>query len=310
MTGYEGLRTEAAWFDLSGRGLIRMTGEDRARLLHAMTTNDIQRLSPGQGCYAFFLNAQGRILADANVYTFENSFLLDTETEVREKVLHHLDQYIIADDVTLADESSQWAIVGVEGPASTDVMKRLCAPVPDQPWDVRPWERGFITAVSATGLPGFRIFVPASEKADLGSRLQEAGVPEANSEEVHTVRLEQGKPRYGDDISERYLTQETNQLHAVSFVKGCYLGQEIVERVRSRAQIHRMLHPVRIHAQAVPAAGTKLSIDGKNVAEITSAAFSPALREVAALAYVSVEQLQNKHEMQVAGLETATARVP
>jgi glycine cleavage system aminomethyltransferase T len=88
------------------------------------------------------------------------------------------------------------------------------------------------------------------------------------------------------------------------------LGQEIVERVRSRAQIHRVLNPVRLQGQAVPAAGTKLSVDGKDVAEITSAAFSPALQEVAALAYVRLEQLQNKHEMQVAGLEMTTARIP
>src|SRR4051794_16112399 len=103
MNGYQALRESAAWIDLSGRGKIRLTGEDRARLLHAMTTNEIQKLAPGQGSYTFFLNAQGRILADANVVILEDTVLLDTEPETRERVFQHLDQFIIADDVTLED---------------------------------------------------------------------------------------------------------------------------------------------------------------------------------------------------------------
>ena len=96
--GYRALREEAAWVDLSDRGKIRVTGEDRARLLHAMCTNHIEQLKPGQGCYAFFLNAQGRILADANILCFEDHLLLDTEPESRYGLYEHLDRYIIADD--------------------------------------------------------------------------------------------------------------------------------------------------------------------------------------------------------------------
>ena len=103
--GYTALREDAAWLDLSGRGKIRATGEDRARLLHAMTTNQVETLQPGEGCYAFFLNAQGRILADVNLLCFEDHFLLDTEPETRTKVYEHLDRYIIADDVTLEDQT-------------------------------------------------------------------------------------------------------------------------------------------------------------------------------------------------------------
>src|SRR5262245_28067384 len=99
--GYRGLREHAAWLDLTGRGKIRMTGEDRARLLHAMTTNEIQKLHSGEGCYTFFLNAQGRILADANVLCLPDHILLDTEPETRQKILDHLEHFIIADDVTL-----------------------------------------------------------------------------------------------------------------------------------------------------------------------------------------------------------------
>src|ERR1700689_1594100 len=105
--GYAALREDAAWLDLSGRGKILATGEDRARLLHAMTTNQVETLKPGEGCYAFFLSAQGRILADVNLLCFEDHFLLDTEPETRRKLFEHLDRYIIADDVTLEDATDR-----------------------------------------------------------------------------------------------------------------------------------------------------------------------------------------------------------
>src|SRR6185312_1603266 len=286
-----------------------MTGEDRTRLLHAMATNDIQKLAPWHGCYTFFLNAQGRILADANVFVLDNSYLLDTEPETGEKLLQHLDQYVIADDVTFADESQQWAVIDVEGPESGKILEQLQATPLDQPWDIQAWEGGMIATVSATGAVGFRVFIPASEKADVIAKLTSAGVPEAKPDEVRTVRIENGKPRYGEDITERYLAQETNQMHAVAYGKGCYLGQEIVERVRSRAQIHRMLHSVRIRSQSPPEPRTKLNVEGQDIAEITSAVFSPKLREVAALAYVRVEQLQTKPEMKITGTDI-TAYIP
>jgi len=115
MQGYKELRGGAAWLDVSGRGKIRVAGEDRARLLHAMTTNHIQQLTPGTGCYAFFLTAQGRILADVNVLCRQDSFLLDAEPETPHKLLEHLDKFIIADDVTLEDLTPALATIAVEG---------------------------------------------------------------------------------------------------------------------------------------------------------------------------------------------------
>ncbi len=112
-------------------------------------------------------------------------------------------------------------------------------------------------------------------------------------------------PRYGEEISERYLVHETQLMHAVNFNKGCYLGQEIVERVRSRGQVHRLLAPIRIESQIAPEPGTKLNASGAVAGEIASAVYSPALREVVALAYVRTEALHNKPEMQLAGIEPA-----
>src|SRR6185369_7572485 len=123
--GYSALREHAAWLDLSGRGKIRANGEDGARLLHAMTSNQVETLQPGEGCYAFFLSAQGRILADVNVLCFEDSFLLDTEPETRTKVYEHLDRYIIVDDVTLEDETDRVATISIEGPQASAALAAL-----------------------------------------------------------------------------------------------------------------------------------------------------------------------------------------
>jgi folate-binding protein YgfZ len=304
MNGYAALRDHVAWIDLPGRGKIRMTGDDRVRFLHAMTTNQVEQLAAGQGQYAFFLNSQGRILADVYLFNLGESLLLDTEPETAGKIFQHLDKYIIADDVTLADETADWSTLGVEGPDAAAALEALGAPVPTGDYGIASWGAGFVARAAATGPAGFRIFVPASERPALLAHLVRAAIPEAGAEAARTVRLEHAKPRYGEEITERYLTQETAQLHAVNFNKGCYLGQEIVERVRSRAQIHRRLAAIRIRSSVPPPPGTKLKVDGKDAGEIASAAFSPAVGEVVGLAYVRVEHEAARPEMWVEGAES------
>ena len=277
MNGYNGLRTASAWIDLSTRGKIRVTGEDRARLLHAMSTNHVQELATGEGLYTFFLNDKGRILADAYVYNLGESLLLDTEPETAASLAAHLDKYIIADDVVIENETGRWMAVGLEGPASAKAAAGLGISPPARACALVEWDGGFVVQVAETGMPGVRIFVPMDERHTLAARLTAAGIPNATAEEARVVRIENGKPRYSEDISDRYLAQETQQLHAIHFNKGCYLGQEIVERVRSRGQVHRHLTAIEIESATAPAPGSKLVADGNAVAEITSAVYSPAL---------------------------------
>lgn len=298
MTGYEALRSHAAWIDVSARGKIRVTGEDRTRLLHAMSTNDINHLEPGQGLYAFFLNDKGRILSDGNIYNLGDALLLDTEPEIAAKLRDHLDRYIIADDAELSDETSLWAAVDLAGPNSLELASEVGIPLPESNYGILGWNHGFVVR-----LRSIRMFLPVDAKPELVSRLEGARIPQANAEEARIVRIENGIPRYGEEISERYLVQETGVLDAVHFNKGCYLGQEIVERVRSRGQVHRVLRPVRIESSDPPAPGTKLSANGKDVAEIASAVYSPALGKVAALAYVRTEAAESKPELVVTGSE-------
>jgi tRNA-modifying protein YgfZ len=305
-SGYGALREHAAWLDLSAsdatsRGKIRVTGEDRKRLLHAMTTNQVQQLEPGSGNYVFFLNAQGRILADANLFVLEDSVLLDTEPETRHKLREHLDRYIIADDVTLEDVTHSLATVSIEGPEAEDFLKQHAAPVPSKAYETALWGDRIVARASTTGQPGFLIFLPHDEKEDLLAQFSLAGMVEADEADQRTVRIELGHPRYGEEITERYLVQETGQLQAVSFEKGCYLGQEIVERVRSRAQIHRILRPFELATKDIPEAGSKFQAGEEDAGEVVTAAYSPVLDKVVGLAYIRMRFAEPGTALSLAG---------
>ncbi len=200
----------STFFDLSAHGRIRVTGEDRARLIHALSTNHIQQMKPGDTVYAFFLTAQGRILADAHIVCYQDSLLIDTEAETRELLYKHIDHYIIADDVTLEDETDRTF--------------------------------GFLLDT------GERIYGPVADKEQTKERL------DASEGDFHAWRVEHYIPRYGEDITDKTLAQETALQSALHFQKGCYLGQEIVERIRSRAHVNRMLSGLLFEGEAPPPA--------------------------------------------------------
>jgi folate-binding protein YgfZ len=283
--GYEALRRGAGWLDLSARGRIVVRGRDRARLLHAITSNEVKKMTAGTGCYAFLLNPQGRIQADLCLFCFEDHFLIDTEAEVREKVLAHSKRYIIADQVELEDVTGGTAAIGVEGPGAVAMLAGLGAQVPEDAYAHAAWGDATVAAVTATGQSGARIYCPAAGAGEVVRRLESAGAMAAGAEDARVVRVENGKPRYGEDIRETSLPQETQQMHAVSFNKGCYLGQEIVERIRAQGRVNRKLMRVVLEGVAAPAAGTKTMVDGAE-AEVTSAVVSPETGQVVALAYV------------------------
>jgi folate-binding protein YgfZ len=283
--GYEALRHGAAWLDLSARGRIVVRGRDRARLLHAITSNEVKKMTPGTGCYAFLLNPQGRIQADLCLFCHADHFLIDTEPELREKVRLHIQRYIIADQVELEDVTASTAAIGLEGPGTAAILAELGAPGPVEMYSHAAWGDATVAAVTVTGQPGVRIFCPAEQAAGLVHRLETAGAVAASAEDARLVRIENGKPRYGEDIRETSLPQETEQMHAVSFNKGCYLGQEIVERIRAQGRVNKKLMRVVLEGAEVPAPGTKTTVDGAE-AEVTSAIVSPSSGEVVALAYV------------------------
>lgn len=290
-----------SFLDLSARGRIRATGEDRKRLLHAMTTNHVQQLEPGQGLYAFFLNAQGRILADAVLLCEPESVLLCLEPEVREKIFQHLDHFIIADDVTLEDVTAATAEYGVEGEGSGALLAGLGLTPPTARYHFTAGEGTTLVRHSITGGEGFRLIVPAVASEAWKARLLGAGAIEGTPEQWEARRIRHGVPRYGADITESNLLQETRQMHAAHFSKGCYLGQEIVERVRARGHVNRTLVHLLVHSSEAPAPGTKIVSGEREGGEITSSAWIDG--EVYALGYLRVELQRDPSVLRVLGSE-------
>ena len=280
--GYQALRHGAAFLDVSARGRILARGRDRARLLHNVTSNEVKKMMPGSGCYAFLLSPQGRIQADLHLLCFDDRILIETASELREKVLQHIRRYIIADQVELEDVTAQTGEIALEGPGAAATLAALNAPNPGADYAHLTWGEATVASMSLTGQPGFRIF----GGGDILSRLALAGAKPATEDDLRQVRIENGRPRYGEDIRENHLPQETQQMHAVSFTKGCYLGQEIVERIRAQGHVNKKLVRIEIDASEPPPAGTKLTVDGAEAGEITSAIYSPELHRTVGLAYV------------------------
>jgi tRNA-modifying protein YgfZ len=307
LEGYDALRESAAWLDLSARGRTEAFGRDRARLLHNLTTNHVKQLQPGQGCYAFLLTPQGRIQADIHILALEDRFLLDTEPETRERVPQVIGKYIIADDVKLEDVSGRTCELAIEGPGAAAALAAAGAPAPEAPWDHAAWEGAIVAAISSTGQPGFRLIAPAERKADLAARLEAAGASQASPEAARVVRMENGVPRYGEEIFETSLPQETRQMHAVHFNKGCYMGQEIVERIRARGHVNKLLMKVLIEGEAPLARGAKLEAGGAEAGEIASSVFSPAAGRVVALAYVRTPHARPGAELTARGRAAVVA---
>jgi aminomethyltransferase len=268
--GYEALRAGTAWLDLSARGRITVRGRDRVRLLHNLTSNEVKKMTPGAGCYAFLLNPQGRIQADLNLLCLEDHFLIDTEPDLREKVQQLIRRHIISDQVELEDVTSRTAAIGVEGPLAESL---------------RPPDGCTKAPFSLTGQPGYRIYCAAGDMTRIVVQLEAAGARPATPGDARVVRIENGKPRYGEDIRETSLPQETQQLHAVSFTKGCYLGQEIVERIRTQGHVNKKLVRLELDGSEPAVPGARLMVDGKE-AEITSSVYSPHFGKAIALAYV------------------------
>jgi folate-binding protein YgfZ len=183
-------------------------------------------------------------------------------------------------------------------------------PAPGTQFAHQQHEALLVARVSATGLPGFRILLQLPCVRHCTSGSSASGVPEVDQQAVRTVRLEQGRPRYGEDITDQRLPHETQLLHAGHFNKGCYLGQEIVERVRTRGQVHRLLVRLAIEGQGALPAGVRIMSGGQEIGEITSAAWSPALGRIVALGYVRREELESAGALEAAGHKVSVLSQP
>ena len=275
MRGFDALQLGVAWHDLSSRGRLRATGEDRARLIHAISSNAVESLSTGQGTYAFFLNAQGRIQADSLIFADTDHILIDCEPRASATLRDHIEDYIIMDDVTLTDIASETALIALAGPDSAAIVSSLGLKATKT---ALTFARSGSVCVFCAPRPGvnYCIMAPSSEKLALITELRKRGAVEADERAWESHRVLNWFPRFGIDYQSKNIPHETRQLNAVSFVKGCYIGQEIVERVRSRGKVRRQLVGVELEAAGIPADLT-VSHKGKLVGTLTSPTPAPSL---------------------------------
>jgi glycine cleavage system T protein len=291
------VRAASGLFDFSFRAKIAVKGEDRARFLQGMVSNDVLELPPGRGRRALLLNSHGQILADLCVYAEAERFLLDTDADLRGKVIETLERYIIMDDVRL--EPLELYALAFQGPRARPLLeKSLHVDLPEMSeYDhLRTNYAGHPVRVvrrTSTGEEGYEVWIGPKALSPLwGAACGQAPTYDTlpcGAEALETLRIEAGISAYGAELAEDTLPLEAGALDAVSFTKGCYLGQEIVERARSRGHVNWKLVGVFIASERAPEPGTKLLADSKEVGEITSACASPTLGRVIALAYVRRE---------------------
>jgi folate-binding protein YgfZ len=279
---FQSLLSGCGLYDLNWRAKITVTGGDRVRWLNGMVSNNVRDLAPGHGVYAFLLNAQGRIQADLYAFQRGDSLLVDIERAQRDKILQLFDHYIIADDVEIADISDKLTAVGLTGPEARAVLERAGIAVPDlahlQFADVT-WQQKTITLLHSgeEARESWQIWVAPEHVGNLWDALRKAGAQPTGTAALNLFRISRGIPQFGEDIRERDLPQETGQTRALSFTKGCYLGQEIVERIRSRGAVHRQFTAFAVEG-TLPEPGAKIlpgEKEEKEVGEITSSAILP-----------------------------------
>lgn len=311
---HRSVRTAEGLFDFCFRSKFTLTGEHRVRFLHRIISNDVKSLAPGQGVYAALLSAQGRILADFYVYADADRLWIDTDADLAAKAMAILRRYVIGDRVVV--EPGDVGAVSVQGPGSRRALQSLFAAgleesaVRDElshtsaEFDGRP---AHVVRRSSTGEEGYEIWLEPAALRSFWTRALEAGVAPCGVEALESLRIEAGIARYGPDFGEDTLPLEAGLLNALSFNKGCYIGQEIVERARSRGHVNWKLAGLRFApAAAVPAPGEKLrKSDGAEIGEITSACFSPALGRPLALGYVRREVSEPGTSLNCAGGATA-----
>jgi folate-binding protein YgfZ len=321
MAEHAALRATAAVLDFSFRGRLCLAGADRVEFLHGQVTNDIKSLAPGDGCYNALVTAKGRMVGDANAWRLADELLLDLEPGCAAVVAARFEKFIVAADVQVLDAAPHFGLLTVQGPRAPDAVRSLALPgdVPPQPWrsiavDHDTLGRIYMMNLPRTGTAGFDFFVPVASLAAVADKLIAAaravGGRAAGWQAFEWARVEAGIPRFGADMDDTTLPPEAGiEARAVSYSKGCYVGQEVIARIRTYGQVMRKLCGLRLPdgLASLPARGDKLFKDGKEAGFITTAIASPALRANVALGCVRREVVQAGGDLTLQSADGAVA---
>jgi folate-binding protein YgfZ len=307
------LRETAAVLDLSFRSRICLTGTDRVRFLHGQVTNDIKRLGTGEGCYAAVTTAKGKMESDLNIYALQDELLLDFEPGLTAKISQRLEKYIVADDVQVVDVASHYGLLTVQGPRAGTVVEglQIFKELPTKPFQSVKISDGTLGEIylmnqsrldpdGARGVTrpamGFDLFVPTGSLGAVADKLiaaaKSVGGRACGWDAFEMARIEAGIPRFGVDMDESNIPLECGiEARTVSYSKGCYIGQEVINRIHSIGHVNKELRGLRLAdgLKQLPVKGDKLFHDGKEAGYVTSAVRSAALEANIALGYVRRE---------------------
>ena len=296
--------------DLSYRGLIRITGPDRTKFLQGLITNDVMGLTEGQGLYAAILNPKGRMLADLRIYAIQEALLVDLDREITDKTVQILNRYKLISKAKLEDLTDSLVHLAVYGPSAKPLLEKvLGSPLPHPPQEDLEFSsipvqwRGqpiYIIQSMYTGEEGYDLLVPAQQGGALWKEVLDAGssfgIRPIGLEALESLRVEAGIPRYGIDMDENTFPPEAGlEEKAISYTKGCYVGQETIARIKTYGQVHRKLMGLILEAgpsDPLPQHNDKILKNGEEAGFVTSAVHSPVLNKNIALGYIRRKMIQ------------------
>jgi tRNA-modifying protein YgfZ len=293
-------------------GRLEMLGADRQRFLNAYITCDVKALAPGDGAYGFFTSAQGRILSDAVVLAHPDRLWLEVGAGQEEALAGHLRKFVIVDRVEIRPLADMLPLTLV-GPRAAEVLGSAAEKLPDGLWKhARVMVDGTEVTLQRTGrmgAPAFTLWVSASIAPHLAEALlARGGVRRVGEEALEVLRVEAGIPRFGRDFGPDNFPQETGEDDAVSYTKGCYLGQEVVARIHYRGGVQKRL--CRLKLDHIPRLGAQLLFEGREVGAVTSAVESPAQGGPIGLGIVHKRAAEPGTRLEVEGGGTAVPAAP
>lgn len=306
---YHAAHNSAVLIDRASQGTLALTGADRGSFLHALLTNDIADLAAGRGVYAAYLTPQGRMITDMRVLETGTRTLLAVERDVAAPLTERFNKLVFSEDVEAKDVSPELIAIGVHGPSAArmiQVATGMSAASLESQYDNVTSESITIVRDDALGLPGYEVYVPTAEAAAMHAALFAAGAVRVSDETGETLRIEAGRARFGVDMTTDTIPLEAGlEDRAISFTKGCYVGQEVIIRVMHRGQgrVARRLVSMVLTQGPVPARGDAIQVGDRVVGAVTSAASSPKVGGALALGYVQREHAQAGTEVTVGGLQ-------
>lgn len=293
---YLALTKGSALIDLSFRSRLCLLGSDREKFLHGQVTNEVLRLKTGQGTYAALVTAKGKLESDLYIYKLSDELLLDFEPGLTSRISSRLEKYIIAEDVQIVDVAPHYGLLSLQGPGAAAALRAsaIAPEIPDSPlhWTKTTTPSGdlYIVNNGRYGTTGFDLFIPNPELESTAAKLS-ASSQWIGLDACEIARIENAIPRFGIDMNENNLAPEALGENAISYAKGCYIGQEVIARIRTYGQVAKALRLIRLPAelQNLPSPGTKLFKNGKEIGQLTSSTLSPLHGSKVALAYVRKE---------------------